>query len=165
MPRRTALIIPVPEAEPAVGRIRADHDPSATLGVPAHVTILFPFLPPDEVDEDALRDLCARCAAFDFTLDRLERFDDGLVWLHPDPSARFADLTAAVWQRWPERPPYEGAFDEVIPHLTVSESPVDIEVTLPIAARAHELALIEEEEAGGRWATRARFPLAQPGVA
>ena len=85
MPRRTALIIPVPEAEPAVGALRAGHDSSAALGVPAHVTILFPFLPPDKVDEDALRDLFARFAAFDFALDRVERFDDGRVWLHPDP--------------------------------------------------------------------------------
>ena len=145
--------------------IRAAHDWSAALGVPAHVTILFPFLPPDEVDEGALLDLCARFAAFDFTLDRVERFENGLVWLHPEPSARFAELTAAVWERWPERPPYEGAFDEVIPHLTVSESPLDLDVALPIAARAHEVVLIEEEEPGGRWAARARFPFAQSGVA
>jgi hypothetical protein len=165
MPRRTALIIPVPEAEPAVGGIRAGHDSSAALGVPAHVTILFPFLPPDEVDEDALRELFANFSSFDFTLDRLERFEDGLVWLHPDPSARFADLTAAVWRRWPERPPYEGAFDVVIPHLTVSESPLDIEVALPIPARAREVVLIEQERAGGRWVTRARLRLGQSGVA
>jgi hypothetical protein len=165
MPRRTALIIPVPEAEPAVGAIRAGHDPSAALGVPAHVTILFPFLPADEIDEGALRDLFARFAAFDFALDRVERFADGLVWLHPDPSARFAGLTAAVWQRWPECPPYEGAFDEVIPHLTISETPLDLELALPIAARAHEVALLEQDEPGGLWRIRARFALAQSGVA
>ena len=48
------------------------------------------------------------------------------MWLHPDPSAPFADLTAAVAQRWPDYPPYEGAFDEPIPHLTVSETPIDV---------------------------------------
>ena len=43
MPRRTALIVEVPEAEPAVGALRLEHDRSAARGVPAHITILFPF--------------------------------------------------------------------------------------------------------------------------
>ncbi len=159
MPRRTALIVPVPEAEPAVGPIRLANDWSAARGVPAHITVLFPFLPGEEVDETALHDLFARFPAFDFALDRVERFETGLVWLHPEPSWRFADLTAAVSQRWPEAPPYEGAFDEVIPHLTVSETPLDLQVALPIAARAQEVVLIEEDEATGQWSTRARFPL------
>lgn len=149
----------MPEAEPAVGAIRLAHDWSAARGVPAHVTILFPFLPPPEVDEGALRDLFTRFAAFDFQLDRVERFEDGHVWLRPAPAWRFADLTAAVWQRWPDCPPYEGAFDEVIPHLTVSDTPLDLDVALPIACRAHEVLLIEEDESSGLWSTRARFPL------
>ena len=159
MTRRTALIVPVPEAEPAVGAIRLVHDSSAARGVPAHITILFPFLPAGELDDGALRELLARFPAFDFALDRLERFEAGHVWLHPDPSWRFADLTAAIWQRWPEHPPYEGEFDEVIPHLTLSETPLDLELALPIACRAHEVVLIEEEERGGTWTTRARFEL------
>jgi hypothetical protein len=66
-----------------------------------------------------------------------------------------------VWRRWPECPPYEGAFDEVIPHLTISETPLDLELALPIPARAHEIALIEEDEDSGMWSTRSRFALAQ----
>jgi len=160
MPRRTALIVPVPEAEPAVGAIRLAHDGSAALGVPAHVTILFPFAPPDEVDEAALAALFARFRAFDFALDRVERFEDGLVWLAPRPSLPFADLTAAVWQRWPGYPPYEGVHDEVVPHLTVSEQPLDVQIVLPIPCRAREVALIEEQEADGRWVARRHFALA-----
>jgi 2'-5' RNA ligase superfamily len=158
MTRGTALIIPVPEAETAVGAIRLEHNASAALGVPAHITILFPFVPLEQLDDDALGDLIGRFPAFDFTLDRVERFDNGLVWLHPSPSWRFADLTAAVWQRWPDQPPYGGGFDQVVPHLTVSETPLDVEVELPIACHAHEVLLIEQEEPGGRWATRLRFP-------
>jgi hypothetical protein len=159
MTRRTALIVPVPEAEPVVGAIRLAHDSSAALGVPAHITILFPFLRSDELDEAALRALFARFPAFDFALDGVERFEDGHVWLHPDPSWRFADLTAAVWQRWPTHPPYAGSFDEVIPHLTVSETPLDLALALPIVARAHEVVLIEQAEPGDNWTTRARFAL------
>src|SRR5689334_8297219 len=66
MPRRTALIITVPEAEEAVGALRLEHDSSAALGVPAHITILFPFAPPERVDETALASLFATCAPFEF---------------------------------------------------------------------------------------------------
>ena len=156
-------MIAVPEAEPAVGAIRLAHDWSAARGVPAHVTLLFPFAPADDVDEQALRELFARFPAFGFTLDRIERFESGNVWLHPEPSWRFADLTAAIWQRWPRYPPYEGAHDEVIPHLNVSDEPIEFDVALPIACRTSEALLLEEQD-DERWVTRVSFPLGQ-GVA
>jgi 2'-5' RNA ligase superfamily len=142
---RTALIVPVREAS-------AYYDKGN--GVPAHVTVLFPFLEAADVDEAALRDLLGRFRAFDFVLDRLEHFEDGTAWLRPNPSARFEDLTAAVWERWPDHPPYEGAYDEPIPHLTVTRE----DAQLPIASRATEVLLIGEEP-GGRWATRLSIPL------
>jgi 2'-5' RNA ligase len=151
MPRRTALIVVVPEAQEHV----------FIAHVPAHVTILFPFAPPEDVDEPALRELFAALAPFDFRLDRVESFADGtIVWLHPEPSAPFAELTRAVVARWPEFPPYEGAHEEVIPHLTVSETPREVNVPLPLRSRASEVTLIEEDD-DGRWSNRAAFPLAQ----
>jgi hypothetical protein len=158
MPRRTALIVEVVEAEPTVYELRLQHDWSAARGVPAHVTILFPFVDGPNVDEGALADLFARFPVFDFTLDRVEQFDDGTVWLHPEPSLPFVDLTAAVAQRWPDCPPYEGAFDEVIPHLTVSDTPIDVPFGGSIAARATDVSLFEEGP-DGSWSRRRRFPL------
>ncbi len=152
MPRRTALIVVVPEAA-------SFYDTGN--GVPAHVTVLFPFLDPEDVDEAALADLFASFRAFDFALDRLERFDEGTQWLRPVPSRPFVDLTAAVWQCWPTHPPYEGAFDEPIPHLTVTTT----DVQLPIAARALGVTLIQEREADGWWEVRRAFPLAAQRVA
>lgn len=151
--------MPVPEAEPAVGALRLAHDPSAAVGVPAHITILFPFLPDDQVEEPALRELFERFPAFDFTLDRFERFETGLTWLHANPAWRFADLTAAVWQRWPDHAPYEGIHDEVIPHLTVSADAIELDLPLPIACCAREIVLIEEAETDGMWTARLRFAL------
>jgi len=156
---RTALIVAVPEAEAAVGELRLKHDWSAQHGVPAHVTILFPFLSAESVDIAALDEVFAELAAFDFVLDRVARFENGPVWLHPEPSEPFRGLTAAVWRRWPECPPYEGVHDHVIPHLTISDEPLEVVVAgLPIAARADAVTLIEEQ-ADGRWLTRRRFPL------
>jgi 2'-5' RNA ligase superfamily protein len=146
MPLRTALIVPVPEATGLY---------AGTPGVPPHVTVLFPWLDPDDIDETALRELLTAFAAFDFSLVAVEQFEDGVRWLRPEPSRPFSELTEAVWRRWPERPPYEGAFDEVIPHLTITEP----DPPLPIAARASEVTLIQETEPGGAFAARLRFPL------
>jgi 2'-5' RNA ligase len=148
----------VPEAEHAVAEYRLAHDWSAPLAVPAHITILFPFVAPEAVDEAALGVVFGRIAAFAFQLDRVERFDEGGVWLHPEPSEPFRTLTRAVWKRWPDHPPYEGAHDEVTPHLTVSYEPLDVTVALPIDARADAVTLLEEGK-NGRWRERARFPL------
>jgi 2'-5' RNA ligase len=156
---RSALIVPVPEVEPQIGELRLAHDPSAARGAPAHITILFPFFDTEELDEAALADLISGFPAFDFELDRVERFPGGATWLHPSPSLPFVDLTAAVFERWPERPPYEGEFDEVIPHLTISETPIDVQLQLPIAARAREVMLLEEDEPSGRWTARLHLPL------
>ena len=41
----SAVLVPVPEAERAVSRHRARLDGAAARGVPAHVTVLYPFVP------------------------------------------------------------------------------------------------------------------------
>ncbi len=46
----------------------------------------------------------------------------------------------------------------MIPHLTVSEQPIDVTIDLPIHARASHVVLIEEDE-HGRWHERGRFAL------
>jgi hypothetical protein len=154
---RTALIVAIPEADSAVGALRLEHDWSAPLGVPAHISILFPFADGADIDEQAIAELVAPFRQFEFELDSVERFDSGPVWLHPEPSAPFAELTDAVWRRFPDYPPYEGAHEVVVPHLTVSYEPIELDVTLPIRATAREVTLIEET-ADGHWAVRRVFP-------
>ena len=54
---------------------------SAALGVPAHVTILFPFAPPGAVDESAVAEPVASLPAFEFELASVEHFDDDVTYL------------------------------------------------------------------------------------
>ena len=42
----SAVVVEVPEAEPLVGAWRLRFDPVAALGMPAHVTLLYPFVAP-----------------------------------------------------------------------------------------------------------------------
>ena len=54
MTGRTALVIVVTVAEPLVGEVRARYDPVAAHGMPPHVTVLYPFVPPPPSDDDIL---------------------------------------------------------------------------------------------------------------
>jgi hypothetical protein len=45
----STILVPVPEAEPVVGQLRARLDRAASRGIPAHVTVLYPFVPPGQI--------------------------------------------------------------------------------------------------------------------
>ena len=171
-PTHSALIVPIPEAEPVVARHRDRLDRAASWGVPAHVTVLFPFLPPASLEPrvlDALARLTATVPAFFLTLTDIAWFGDRVVWLKPDPAAPFRQLTAAVTGRYPQCRPYEGQFADVIPHLTLGHDhpqPVlqaaaaEVRPRLPIHARVSTLRLIiGRREPGALWTTHAEFPL------
>jgi hypothetical protein len=163
----TNLIIPVSAGEDAVGCWRERLDPSAADGAPAHITVLGPFLDLDSIGSDELRrlrDLFAAFAPIRFSLARVDRFP-GVLFLAPDPPAPFVALTEAVWRRWPQCPPYRGAYDEVIPHMTVAMGDGDfadveraLRPMLPISATADEVWLIARGE-DGRWVCERSFGL------
>src|SRR5262245_50248923 len=120
----TALVVLVPEAEPAVAALRAAHDSSAALGVAAHVTLLFPFVPLARwhAGLDAqLAALFSRFVAFDARFRDTARFGDAVLYLAPEPAEPFSALTEAIAAAFPEHPPYEGVHPAVIPHLTVAD--------------------------------------------
>jgi hypothetical protein len=161
----TALVVPILEAEPLVGHWRATLDPSATYGVPAHVTVMYPFLPLEVVDREALAELFAGYAAFDVVFARCARLP-GLLYLEPVPGEPFIRLTHAVTARWPEARPYGGKYEAIMPHLSVGyesdgaaldEAGTAIEQGLPVTARVRVVQLVAYD--GGVWRTVADFPL------
>jgi 2'-5' RNA ligase len=167
---RTALVVVLADDEPAVREFRRRHDPASRRRFPAHVTIVFPFVPAAAVDGGlltALRELYAAAAPFDIELARVERFPEH-VWLAPEPSERFVELIGLTTARFPDYVPYEGAFAEVIPHLTVgSGDGVDaideaarreLAPHLPLHDRATGVSLLEEKP-DGTWAEAASFAL------
>ncbi|MEU8079212.1 2'-5' RNA ligase family protein [Catellatospora citrea] len=170
-PTQTALIVPIPEAEPAVGTLRATLDRAASWGVPAHVTVLYPFLPPEQVDEIVLatvRDIVAAVPRSDVWLTHVDWFGDTVVWLAPQPDQVFRDLTAAVWRCFPQAPPYGGAHSDVVPHLTVGHDaarPVlanaaeAVSAQLPIRTTVEVVRLIAGTPDHSPWRTVCEFPL------
>ena len=90
----SALLVDVAEAEPVVGHLRLVHDAVAAHGIPAHVTVLYPFVPRTPDARGPAGDSAAFGAipAFDY------RFDQSFAWARQRsasrrPGRRFARLT------------------------------------------------------------------------
>ncbi len=97
----TGLIVAVPEAEPIVGQWRGRFDGSAAAAVPAHITVLFPFLARHLLAGKRLADLAALVAghqAFKVELRECRRFPAAL-YLAPVPDTRLQALTEAIAPR------------------------------------------------------------------
>ncbi|MGZ8514940.1 MAG: 2'-5' RNA ligase family protein [Candidatus Limnocylindrales bacterium] len=140
--------------------------------VPAHVTLLYPFLPAVELTPDvraALAEIARGFAPFEVTFAELGRFP-GVVYLVPHPSWPFIRLMDAIVTSFPDHPPYGGAFPEVVPHLTLAETDearLDAVAEaarrgLPFSCHVSAIEVLTEEVAGG-WHRRWRLPLG-PGV-
>lgn len=169
---QSALGVLVPEVETLVRPFRDRYDPSAAKGVPAHITILVPFKPPETITAEVLntlRQLFARFALITFTLAEVRRFPN-VLYLAPLPDAPLKALTHALVERFPETPPYGGVFAEVIPHLTIAQLADAAQLNqiaqdfeqaafgrLPVMATVTEVVLLDNTT--GLWQTRARFAL------
>jgi hypothetical protein len=168
MGNESAIIIPVPEAEPIVGPLRLQYDGTARLGVPAHITVLYPFRPIQAAvsEVEILRDVCASIEMFPFSFTEVRRFP-ATAYLYPDKSEAFVQITRTFAQRWPDCKPYNGAHPDIIPHLTVADR-VDLQILvaiegslrqhLPIRCVAREIWLLTSDHAG-MWSKKAAFTL------
>ena len=170
-PGTPALVVPVLEAEDVIGDLRRRYTESGAAGVPAHVTLIVPFTHASVLTparEAAVAALLGRFTSFAFVLGRVERFETaGVAYLAPDPAEPFVAIIDALTEAFPEHPPYAGAHDTVIPHVTIAET-IDpgvidevartLQNRLPITAVAGRAVLVERD-AGGSWTTRSSFPL------
>jgi 2'-5' RNA ligase len=153
---------------PSLERLRRHDDFAASVGVPPHVTLLFPFMPAAALRPPvrrALAGIAADVEPFDVRFAAVGRFPN-VVWLMPEPAARFSALTEAIAARFPDYPPYEGVFDEVIPHLTLVESATASLDEIAAAAQRHlpftcRVAAMEllVEGPDDRWHGHWRIPL------
>ena len=112
----------VPELEPRIADLREVHDPAAKQGMPAHLTLLYPFMDPVKLgptQRGRLAEVIRGFASFELTFARVGRFPE-VLWIAPDPVEPLLALVAAIAAAFPEHPPYGGQFETVIPHVTVA---------------------------------------------
>lgn len=173
----TALVLEIPEAEPVVASLRARHYPSAAAGMPAHVTLIYPFLPFEQIDaltERRLAQIFSDAPRIVAQFSTLRRFP-GTLWLAPDDPAPVIALTEALARAFPDNPPYGGVFSEIVPHLTLADfghnetqDPLidrierqfiaEAAPLLPIRSAIRAASLFRSDQ--GRWQRAALFALA-----
>jgi 2'-5' RNA ligase len=173
----STLVLLVPEAEGLVQSFRARYDPAAKAGMPAHITLLYPFKSPNEIDGpvlDTLRQSFSRFQPFKFSLTTINQFPGQTLFLVPEPEDPFRELTLGIWARYPETPPYRGRYSTVVPHLTVADRMGEQRLAevahefeqaaqgyLSIQTEAREVALMDLRS--GRWEINTTFKVGQEG--
>jgi 2'-5' RNA ligase len=155
----TALVVPVPAADWLVAGRPMRDGYAAGLVVPAHVTLVVPFVAPEQLTDGVVTELAGLfgdVVPFPFELAQASRFPEGPVYLAPDPAAPFRHLVGELGRAFPEHPPYEGRFDGVVPHLTVplrdGEEMGDLQRLVddegPVRALAAEAELLRVDDEG-----------------
>jgi 2'-5' RNA ligase len=172
-PSESCLLIPVPEAEPVVGRLRGRLDRAAAWGVPAHVTILYPFVRPEAITSAVIELAAAAVAsvpAFECTFAQTGRFGEDVLWLAPEPDRPFRALTTALHAAFPQYPPFGGIYPDVVPHLTIGDRPpgglvaleaadADVGPALPVRTFVSHAWLMTGTQAADSWRVAAELPL------
>jgi 2'-5' RNA ligase len=170
LPLSSALVV-ILDGSGGFDEVRRDHSVEAVaLGIPFHVTLLYPFAPRGDLTDELLSETGAFFAgrrSFEFELTRIATWPR-VVYAVPEPDDELRDLMRALFARFPQWPPYEGIHDEVVPHATLGEEvdaaavrdEIELRVAplLPRRCQARAVALLEEFEAE-RWRERERFPL------
>jgi len=170
-PTQSAIIVPISDVEATVASHRAKYDRAAGWGVPAHVTVLYPFMPPSQINAQALGTLTSAVGAvprFGVSFDATNWFGNDVLYLAPSPAGPFVALTNAITTAFPEYQPYGGAYDEVTPHLTVGhDAPrgaligveADLLRHLPIRSDINTVALWCGSDEPASWQHMAAFDL------
>jgi len=156
-------VIDVSCAAPLVADWRARHH---QIAEEHHLTLLDPFVPSYRLDRAVLtgvQEVLAKFEPFSYELVRVERFPR-VLYLAPEPAEPFIAITEALWRRFPDHPPYGGAFDVVVPHVTLvlGDEPVGladfVAQRLPVSGKVDNVEL-RREDATGRWTVAERFVL------
>jgi 2'-5' RNA ligase len=168
--RETALVLVV-ALPPALEALRVRSIEDAAAGVPAHITLLYPFAEEAQLSDDVLAlvaGIAARHPVLHLTLGEGRRFPDTL-YASVGPDARVRSLQVELAAAFPTLPLYGDAF-EFVPHVSIVEGPPAADPlalddpawrTLPVEQLVDAVDLITGQD--GRWATRHRFPLGTAG--
>jgi len=140
------------------------------VGIPPHVTLMYPFLPPPHLTDQVIRELekmVANVAPFDFALTNVREFEQGVVYLEPEPAEPFVNMCNEIGRRFGLLP-FRGEFGEaLVPHLTLAMPQLHsatqriahtLAPILPIKLHADQAWLMVGDDRTG-WTRIRRLPL------
>ncbi|AHH93754.1 2'-5' RNA ligase family protein [Kutzneria viridogrisea] len=136
-PGQTAIVLPVPAADPILNAVARSHPHAVRPGISAHVSLLYPWLPVSEVDDAEVSALAEVVGGTPRSVVQFEEVgrEPGFVYLS---SPGLTTLTDAVRARWPGVAPYGGRFGpNPVAHLSVAMGVTDEEAE-QVAATARE---------------------------
>lgn len=116
------LILPPYEVQAFAAPLREVYAPESFARVPAHITLLYPFVPLEEIDNAAsrLRSMLAEVKPFEINLGRYSRFEK-TVFLEPVDPKPVIELHRRLAAAFPEYPIYGGEHGpDLHPHLTLA---------------------------------------------
>jgi 2'-5' RNA ligase superfamily len=156
---RTTIVALVPEAEELVASWRTRLDPWAPLGVPAHITMLAPFLPIEAIDDSVVDRVCSiwtRRKPLQLVLVRIAQIP-GAIALLPEETTPLGGVTADLLADWPELASQARTGSGRPYHLTIAcrDDPAllaqlleELAPKLPLRAVLNSLVLIAATKAG-----------------
>lgn len=162
---QTGVVIPVPAADALLASVATQFPGVVREGVPAHLSVQYPFLAADELDQrvtETLSELFAPQRPIRVTFAECGR-RGGFVYVRPDSTEELTQLSGALRQRWPQVLRCADSDDDVGPHVTIAmHASEDVARTveqqviaaLPISAELGEAWLVAFE---GRWVLRHRY--------
>lgn len=166
---KSAIVIPFPEVDDVVDAWRRLLDPAQIRGIPAHVTVLFPFVLPTDLSSEHLNLLeshFAMTSSFNVAFDSTGWFEDRVVYLEPKPEERFRTMTKQLLRAFPSCLPYGGKFADPIPHLTLGDgaplrsllrAEAAVRERFPIDTQAREAWLMTGGMGPKSWSLRQSF--------
>jgi 2'-5' RNA ligase len=140
--------------------------------IPLSITLLYPWIPVDDLDEaelDRLSSFLAARPTFEFELTRVAEFPGVVVYAVPEPDEELRGLMRALWARHPDLPPYGKPGSDPPPHATLARLDVPpartlegvrtrVAELLPARFVASEVTVMEEIEPDV-WHVRKHLPL------
>lgn len=162
----SALILRV-QLPPALEVFRQAHHAAGREGLPAHATLLYPFLRPEDLsghETALLRSVVAAHATLRVRLSGPASWPDAL-FARVEPEGPIRALQDDLQRLYPDLPIYGGAFP-FVPHVTIADgeparSPDlashDAWSALPVEVEADTVDLIARDEHG--WRHHRRFRL------
>ncbi|WP_328946783.1 2'-5' RNA ligase family protein [Streptomyces sp. NBC_00250] len=166
-PGTTAVVIVLPDAAPLLDAAWRIDPALVRRGVPAHVSLLYPFVPESTLtdqDEQSVRSLAAKFPAADLLLEVVVTASGFVAVAVPG----LQPVVDAFRAQWPGVRPYKGRFGErPAAHVTVALGADDptaaaqvraaVGSLLPLRTRATAVQLVVLTEEG--WRARLTVPL------
>jgi len=156
---QTNVLISIPQAYECVEPWRSELDPSARLGVPPHITLLYPWVEPSSSSLHILDSIVRQVRPFELTFSSVKTFP-ATIWLAPTPTAPVTALIAQLQAAFPFCVPYGGRHSRSRPHLTVANgvhpdshrgAQDDLRSKLPLVVEVRGLEVWAEAAPGGTW--------------